>query len=100
LQLALARGLAHSPDMRALVMLLLIAACRAEGPFGIWKMNPARSTLTGDRIKGFIVRIEPHAKGEVFTIDRTIERRQANESGHSHHTQDGPGGGPKVVFGT
>jgi len=35
-------------------------------------MNPARSTFSqGVEIKSFAVRIEPHGKGEVFTIDRT-----------------------------
>jgi hypothetical protein len=35
-------------------------------------MNPARSTLSGGvQPKSFIIRIEPHAKGEVFTVDRT-----------------------------
>jgi len=34
-------------------------------------MNAARSTLAGDiRPKSLTVRIEPHAKGEVFTLDR------------------------------
>jgi hypothetical protein len=35
-------------------------------------MNPIRSTLTGDaQAKNITVRFEPHAKGEVFTLDRT-----------------------------
>ncbi len=35
-------------------------------------MNPARSTFSGDvQPKSIIVRIEPHPKGEVFTVDRT-----------------------------
>ena len=35
-------------------------------------MNPARSTLTGDaETKDLTMRFEPHAKGEVFTLDRT-----------------------------
>ena len=34
-------------------------------------MNPMRSTLTGDtEAKDLTVRFEPHAKGEVFTLDR------------------------------
>jgi hypothetical protein len=34
-------------------------------------MNAARSTLAGYSIKSLTVRIEPHPKGEVFTLDRT-----------------------------
>ena len=56
----------------ALLMLLILpAACRAESAFGIWRMNAARSTFTGDiPPKSFTVQIEPHAKGEVFTSER------------------------------
>ena len=46
-------------------MALLLAA------FGTWKINVARSTFAGDtQPKSLTVRIEPHAKGEVFTLDR------------------------------
>ncbi len=35
-------------------------------------MNPVRSTLTGDaQAKDLTVRFEPHAKGELFTLDHT-----------------------------
>ena len=46
---------------------------RAADPvFGTWRLNPARSTFAGDtQPKILTVRIEPHAKGEVFTLDRT-----------------------------
>jgi hypothetical protein len=58
--------------MRAiLLMVLLTTASCADDQFGIWKMNPARSTPRGEApLKSFTVRIEPHAKGEVFTVDR------------------------------
>jgi hypothetical protein len=58
--------------MRAiLLMLLLTTASWADDQFGIWRMNPARSRPGGEPPpKSFIVRIEPHAKGEVFTVDR------------------------------
>ena len=37
----------------------------------MWKLNVARSTFAGDtQPKSFTIRIEPHAKGEVFTLDR------------------------------
>jgi len=39
--------------------------------FGTWKMDAAKSSLAGaTQPKSFTVRIEPHAKGEVFTLDR------------------------------
>lgn len=35
-------------------------------------MNPARSTFSGGvQPKRFIIRIEPHQKGEVFTVEQT-----------------------------
>ena len=57
--------------MRTATLLMLIAAaCWTEGPFGIWRMNPGRSTFAKDfHPKGFTVRMEPHANGEVFTLD-------------------------------
>src|SRR5712691_9279999 len=46
--------------MRTVLLLTLIgAACRTQGAFGTWKGT------------GLIVRFEPHAKGEVFTVDTT-----------------------------
>ena len=58
--------------MRAVTLMLLLTAPGWAGDaFGTWKMNAARSTVTGDRsAKSIGVRIEPHAKGEVFTLDR------------------------------
>ncbi len=58
--------------MRALVLLpLVVTTCWAEPAFGTWQMNVTRSMLAGDiRPRSLIVRIEPHAKGQVFTLDR------------------------------
>ena len=58
--------------MRALVLLSIVVTTGwAEPAFGTWQLNAARSTLAGDiRPKSLTVRIEPHAKGEVFTLDR------------------------------
>ena len=59
----------------SLIMLAAIFAFQAraaEPVFGTWQLNPARSTFAGDtQPKSLTVRIEPHAKGEVFTLDRT-----------------------------
>jgi hypothetical protein len=57
--------------MRTVLALILLAAAGsacAEDTFGVWKMNPSRSTAPyPDTVT---VRFEPHAKGEVFTLDR------------------------------
>ena len=55
----------------AVGLFALATACWAEGAFGTWKMNPNRSKSVEDpEPKSFTVRIEPHAKGEVFTLER------------------------------
>ena len=39
---------------------------------GVWKMNPRRSTYAADPVpRNFTLRIERHATGEVFTVERT-----------------------------
>jgi hypothetical protein len=61
--------------MRAILVILLLAGPTwADGAFGSWKMNPGRSILlTALQPRSLTVRIEPHARGEVFTMDR-VER--------------------------
>ena len=58
--------------MRAILFsFVFTTACWANSTFGTWKMDAARSTFAGGtQPKSLIVRIEPHAKGEVFTLDR------------------------------
>src|SRR5450631_4412043 len=54
----------------ALILLLTVSGW-ADDAFGTWTMNPARSALAPDpRPKSITIRIESHAKGEVFTLDR------------------------------
>jgi len=48
--------------------MLVDATSWAEEAFGVWKLDPARSTLTGNQ-KSMTLRIEPHNGGEVFTLD-------------------------------
>jgi len=57
--------------MRILLLAaLLCPSCFAQ-TFGTWRVDAGRSALAGDtRPRRFTVRIEPHAKGELFTIDR------------------------------
>jgi hypothetical protein len=55
----------------ALLLMPLGAAFWAGGGDGTWKLNAARSTFAGDtQPRSFTIRIEPHAKGEVCTLDR------------------------------
>ena len=57
--------------MRVFLVVALLTAGYSDEVFGIWKMNPVRSTLAGDsQPKSLEVRIEPHGKGEAFTLDR------------------------------
>ena len=50
---------------------LFAVACFGQ-PFGTWKLNASRSTFAGSvRPRALTLRIEPHAKGEVITVDRT-----------------------------
>jgi hypothetical protein len=52
----------------ALLLLLVGAASRADEDFGVWKLNPARSTPAGNH-RSVTLRIERHTRGEVFTLD-------------------------------
>ena len=67
--------------MRTVLLIATAAVCAANSTFGTWKMNPARSTFTGrGQPKTLSVRIEPHAKGEVFTLDRVESDGRATSS--------------------
>jgi hypothetical protein len=70
--LALAAAGAHCVFMRTVLLLMpLVTVCWAGAAFGTWKLNVDRSTFAGDtQPKSLTIRIEPHAKGEVFTLDR------------------------------
>src|SRR5258708_34151886 len=56
--------------MRVALVLVLLATAQswAGEAFGVWKLDPARSTLTGNQ-KILTLRIAPHNRGEVFTLD-------------------------------
>lgn len=68
--------------MRTVLILMAIGAvCRANATFGTWKMDAARSRFAGDtQPKSFTVRIEAHAKGEVFTVERIEADGRATSS--------------------
>ena len=68
--------------MRTLVFLTTLgAAWAAEPELGTWKMNAARSTFHGEtQPKSLTVRIELHAKGEVFTLERIEADGRASSS--------------------
>ena len=64
-----------------LLSALLTASCFGQ-TFGTWRVNAARSTFPGDtRPKSFLLRIEPHAKGEVLTFERVeVDGRTTSSS--------------------
>jgi hypothetical protein len=65
----------------AALSILLGAVWAAEPESGIWKINPVRSTFSGDtQPRSFVVRLEMHAKGQVFTLDRTESDGRATSS--------------------
>ena len=68
--------------MRIAALLVLVgAAWTSEPESGIWKMNPVRSNFSGDtQPRSFTVRVEPHSKGEVFTLDRVETDGRATSS--------------------
>ena len=68
--------------MRIAGLLVLVgAAWAADQESGVWKMNPVRSNFSGDsQPRSFILRVEPHAKGEVFTLDRVETGGRATSS--------------------
>jgi hypothetical protein len=69
--------------MLSLLIPLLILVGRAQGgSFGSWKLNLARSTFSGVTTppKSLTLRVEPHAKGEVVTLDRTEISGRATSS--------------------
>jgi len=66
----------------ALLIPLLILDGWCQGAmFGSWKLNMARSTFAGlTPPKSLTLRVEPHAKGEVVTVDRTEITGRATSS--------------------
>jgi hypothetical protein len=53
------------------LLVLFAGTAWSEAAFGTWRMNAGRSALGGDiRPKSLTVRIEPHASGEAFTLER------------------------------
>src|SRR5215831_16224870 len=76
----------HCRHVRIISPIMLAAMfafqARAGDPvFGTWKLNPARSTFAGDtQPKSLTVRIEPHTKGQVFTLDRTETNGRSTSS--------------------
>ena len=72
----------HGSHMRIAAVLVLVGGVWAAEPeSGIWKMNPVRSTFSGDtQPRILIVRLEAHANGQVFTLDRIESDGRATSS--------------------
>ena len=81
--------------MRAALLLILLSATSLAGEaFGVWKLNPGRSTRIENQ-KTVTVRIEPHTRGEVFTLDTLATDGRASTfstilyfDGKAHNFQD------------
>jgi len=66
--------------MRVALLLMFLGATSSAGEaFGVWKLNPARSTLAGNQ-KSLTLRIERHTRGEVFTFDTVAADGRASTS--------------------
>ncbi len=80
--LVLARATAHCIHMRSLLLLLLLGVDSGDRTaFGTWKLNATRSTFSGDTQPRILtMRIEPHVRGEVFTLDRVEADGRATSS--------------------
>jgi hypothetical protein len=63
--------------MRAALLLLLATPSWAGEASGVWKLNPARSTLAGND-KSVTLRIEPHIRGEALTLDTAAANGRAS----------------------
>ena len=59
-------------SLRRLFFAIVLWSAGSFGqPFGSWNLNAAQSTFAGDtQPRSFTIRIEPHTKGEVCTLDR------------------------------
>ena len=85
----------HGSHMRTALLLMLLGATSWAGEaFGVWKLNPASSTLVENQ-KSVTVRIEPHTRGEVFTLDTMTSDGRASTfstilyfDGKPRHFQD------------
>jgi hypothetical protein len=65
--------------MRAAVLILAVATSWASDAFGVWKLNSALSTAAGNE-KSLTLRIEPHSRGEVLTLDIVAAEGRASTS--------------------
>src|SRR5262245_36297368 len=67
--------------MGLLIPLLILVGWSQAEIFGSWKLNPGRSTFSGViPPRSLTMRVEPHAKGEVITVDRTEISGRATSS--------------------
>jgi hypothetical protein len=65
--------------MRIAVLIFVGATSWASDAFGVWKLNAALSTGAGNE-KRMTLRIEPHNRGEVLTLDILAADGQATTS--------------------
>jgi hypothetical protein len=62
----------------AFLLTLLVITGSAQNVFGTWRLNPARSVFSGQpQPRSLVLRLEPHNRGEVVTVDRVERNGQA-----------------------
>ena len=67
------------PNVRiALLALYWVSLSSASDALGVWRVNPARSTVRYSNIAA--IGFQPHAKGEVFTLYRFDDNGRATTS--------------------
>jgi hypothetical protein len=60
------------------LLTLLMITASAQNVFGTWRLNPARSVFSGEaQPRSLVLRLEPHNRGEVVTVDRVERNGQA-----------------------
>lgn len=60
------------------LLTLLMITGSAQSVFGTWRLNPARSVFSGEpQPRSLVLRLEPHNRGEVVTVDRVERDGQA-----------------------
>lgn len=60
------------------LLTLLMITGSAQNVFGTWRLNPARSVFAGEpQPRSLVLRLEPHNRGEVVTVDRVERNGQA-----------------------
>ena len=82
---------AHSVHMVFALLLLQLIGAASGDAFGVWRTNRVRSSLVSNvDLESLILRIEPHRKGEIFTVDRVDQHGRTTTSSSILYLDDKP----------